>query len=136
MNGFEANHAILLTDKKGTPRRMPLTFSGSTNLRIIHIPLNPMDYTKNPLCTFNRVCTFIHAAAPLFRPLGYFKCNAQETINYLNMKEVPYYMDKDEALTTISIIILLFSAMINWNIYSWLILVAIILILTAWYFKK
>jgi len=26
--------------------------------------------------------------------------------------------------------------MINWNIYSWLILIAIIIILIAWYFKK
>jgi hypothetical protein len=45
-------------------------------------------------------------------------------------------LKKDKTLTSISIIILLFSAMINWNIYSWLILVAVILILMAWYFKK
>jgi uncharacterized protein (DUF58 family) len=44
--------------------------------------------------------------------------------------------NKEEALATISIVILLFSAMINWNIYSWLILLAIILILVAWYYKK
>lgn len=43
---------------------------------------------------------------------------------------------KDNIVTAISITILLFTAMINWNIYSWLILVAIILILIAWYFKK
>lgn len=43
---------------------------------------------------------------------------------------------KDNIVTAISITILLFTAMINWNIYSWLILVAIILILFAWYFKK
>jgi len=45
-------------------------------------------------------------------------------------------LTKDQILTSISIIILLFTAMINWNIYSWLILVAIIIILIAWYFKK
>lgn len=45
-------------------------------------------------------------------------------------------LTRDQILTAISIIILLFTAMINWNIYSWLILVAIILILIAWYFKK
>jgi len=45
-------------------------------------------------------------------------------------------VDKDKVLTTISIILLLFTAMINWNIYSWLILVAIIIILFVWYSKK
>jgi membrane protein implicated in regulation of membrane protease activity len=43
---------------------------------------------------------------------------------------------KDETLTAIAIIILLFSAMITWNIYSLLIFLAIILILTAWYLKQ
>ena len=45
-------------------------------------------------------------------------------------------LTKDQVLTAISVIILLFSAMINWNIYSWLVLIAIIFILMAWYFKK
>jgi len=45
-------------------------------------------------------------------------------------------LTKDQVLTAIAIIILLFSTMINWNVYSWLILVAIIFILAAWYFKK
>lgn len=45
-------------------------------------------------------------------------------------------IDKDKVLTTFSIVLLLFTAMINWNIYSWLILVAVIIILFAWYFKK
>jgi len=45
-------------------------------------------------------------------------------------------INKTEVLTIISIIILLTTAMINWNVYSWLILVSIILILFAWYFKK
>jgi len=58
------------------------------------------------------------------------------TIPYLTAEDVPYHMNKDEVLTTISLILLLFSAIITWNIYSWLILVAIFLILLAWYFKK
>ena len=45
-------------------------------------------------------------------------------------------LTKDQILTAISVIILLFSAMINWNTYSWLVLIAIIFILMAWYFKK
>jgi len=45
-------------------------------------------------------------------------------------------MTRDQILTAIVVILLLFTAMINWNIYSWLILVAIILILFAWYFRK
>ena len=44
-------------------------------------------------------------------------------------------LTKDEILTAIVIIILLFTAMINWNVYSWLIFVAIVIILIAWYFK-
>jgi len=45
-------------------------------------------------------------------------------------------LSKDKILTTISIILLLFTAMIKWNIYLWLTLGAIILILFAGYFKK
>ncbi|MFH1235010.1 MAG: hypothetical protein V1493_05370 [Candidatus Diapherotrites archaeon] len=45
-------------------------------------------------------------------------------------------IDKDRALTAIATVLLLFTAMINWNIYSWLILVAVIFILVAWYSKK
>lgn len=44
--------------------------------------------------------------------------------------------NKDNILTIISIIILFITAMINWTICSWLILVAIILLLVAWYVKK
>lgn len=58
------------------------------------------------------------------------------TRTYLTAQDVPYPMNKDDVLTTISLLILLFSAMITWNIYSWLILVAIIMILLACYFKK
>jgi len=45
-------------------------------------------------------------------------------------------LTKDQILVAISTVILLFTAMINWNIYSWLTLLAIIVILIAWYFKK
>lgn len=45
-------------------------------------------------------------------------------------------MEKEQILTAISVMLLLFTAMINWNVYSWLILVAMILILMAWYYKK
>ena len=38
-------------------------------------------------------------------------------------------MTKDQILTVIAVILLLFTAMINWNIYSLLVLVARILIL-------
>ena len=44
-------------------------------------------------------------------------------------------MTKDDALTAIAIIILLFTTTINWNMYSWLILVSIIIVLMAWYFR-
>jgi len=43
---------------------------------------------------------------------------------------------KDKVIVAITTAILLFTALINWNIYSWLILVAIILILIVWYSKK
>ena len=43
---------------------------------------------------------------------------------------------KDQALSAAAVIILLFSAMISWNIYSWLTMAAIELIVMAWYFKK
>ncbi len=43
---------------------------------------------------------------------------------------------KDETLTAISVIILLFSAMVEWNVYSWFVLAAMILILFAWYLRK
>jgi len=45
-------------------------------------------------------------------------------------------LTKDQILIAISTVILLFTAMINWNIYSWLTLLAIIVMLIAWYFKK
>jgi len=45
-------------------------------------------------------------------------------------------MTENEVLTTFVIILLLFTAMTNWNICSWLILVAIILALIIWYSKS
>jgi len=43
---------------------------------------------------------------------------------------------KDDILTALALIILLFSAMVTWTISSWIILVAIIIIAIAWYFRK
>jgi hypothetical protein len=45
-------------------------------------------------------------------------------------------MNKDEIMTAIAVIILLFTALIDWNEYSWLILLGIIVIIFAWYFRK
>lgn len=45
-------------------------------------------------------------------------------------------LNKDDILTSIAVAILLFTAMINWDIYSWLVLLAVIVILAAWYFRK
>ncbi|MCJ7805040.1 hypothetical protein MUP46_00065 [Patescibacteria group bacterium] len=42
-------------------------------------------------------------------------------------------LDKDQIITAIAVVILLFTSLINWTIYSWLILVAVILLLFAWY---
>jgi len=44
-------------------------------------------------------------------------------------------LTKEEILTAIAITILLFTAIVNWNIYSWLIFVVILIILIAWYFR-
>lgn len=43
---------------------------------------------------------------------------------------------KDNILTGAAVLILFITAMINWTLYSWLILVAVTLILMAWYFRK
>lgn len=45
-------------------------------------------------------------------------------------------LNRDKILTSVAIAILLFTAMINWNIYSWLVLLAMIVILAAWYSRK
>jgi 4-hydroxybenzoate polyprenyltransferase len=43
---------------------------------------------------------------------------------------------KDEAMTIAAALILLFTAMIEWNSFSFLMLLAVVLILSAWYFKR
>ena len=45
-------------------------------------------------------------------------------------------LTKDQVLTAASIVLLLITALVEWTVYSWLILVSIILLLVAWYFKK
>jgi len=45
-------------------------------------------------------------------------------------------LTKGGILTAAAITILLFTALVNWNIYSWLILLAIIVVLAGWYFRK
>ena len=42
---------------------------------------------------------------------------------------------KDKVMTAVAVVILLFSAMITWNIYSLLIFVAAMLVLAAWYVR-
>ncbi len=44
--------------------------------------------------------------------------------------------NKDKFLVAISVIMLLFTALINWTIYSWLILISVTIILFVWYFRK
>lgn len=43
---------------------------------------------------------------------------------------------KEDIISSFVVILLLFTALIDWNVYSWLILVAIIMILTGWYLRK
>ena len=45
-------------------------------------------------------------------------------------------MDKDEILTILASLILLFTALIVWNTYSWLIFLGIVMIIMAWYLRK
>jgi hypothetical protein len=42
---------------------------------------------------------------------------------------------KDEILTIVSILILVFTALITWTVMSYLILLAVVLLILAWYFK-
>jgi hypothetical protein len=44
-------------------------------------------------------------------------------------------LGKDDVLTIASILILLFTAMITWNVTSYLILLAIVILILAWYRK-
>ena len=43
---------------------------------------------------------------------------------------------RDDVLTALALVILLFSAMVTWTIYSLGILLAIVVISLAWYFGK
>ncbi len=43
---------------------------------------------------------------------------------------------KDAILIVFAIVILFFTALIDWNLYSWFILIGIILLIIGWYFKK
>jgi hypothetical protein len=43
---------------------------------------------------------------------------------------------KDDIISSFAVILLLFTALIDWNVYSWVILVAIIMILTGWYLRR
>ena len=45
-------------------------------------------------------------------------------------------MKKDDLLSSFAVILLLFTALIDWNISSWLILVAVVMIFTGWYLRK
>jgi hypothetical protein len=44
-------------------------------------------------------------------------------------------LSKDDALTIVSILILLFTAIFNWTFTSYLILIAVVILILAWYFK-
>ncbi len=43
---------------------------------------------------------------------------------------------RDDVLTALALVILLFSAMVTWTIYSLGILLAVVVIALAWYFRK
>jgi len=45
-------------------------------------------------------------------------------------------MGRDDVLSSLSVVLLLFTALIDWTIYSWLILVAITAIVAGWYLRK
>jgi hypothetical protein len=45
-------------------------------------------------------------------------------------------MKNDDVLSSLAVILLLFTALIDWNIYSWLIFVAVVMILFSWYIRK
>ena len=44
-------------------------------------------------------------------------------------------MSRDNILTTFAIIILVFTAFLDWTMYRWLILFGVILLLIGWYFR-
>ena len=44
--------------------------------------------------------------------------------------------NKNDILLAVCVTIFLFTALIDWNVYSWLILLSLIMILFVWYFKN
>jgi len=46
------------------------------------------------------------------------------------------FVKKNDVISSFAVVILLFTALIDWNVYSWLILVAIFMILTSWYLRR
>ena len=43
---------------------------------------------------------------------------------------------RDDVLTALALVILLYSAMVTWTVYSFGILLAVVVIAVAWYFRK
>lgn len=52
------------------------------------------------------------------------------------LKDIMKQLSKDDILTAIAILILLITAIITFTFYSWLVLVAIIILLIAWYYRS
>ncbi|MDD1678506.1 MAG: hypothetical protein LUO93_04900 [Methanomicrobiales archaeon] len=46
------------------------------------------------------------------------------------------HVSKDDILTAITILILFIAAMITFTVYSWLVLLAIILVIFSWYYRS
>jgi len=44
-------------------------------------------------------------------------------------------MTKDQIFTAAAIVVLLFTAFVEWGVISWLILASIILLLLSWYYR-
>ncbi len=55
---------------------------------------------------------------------------------YMDYTGLVNTLSKDQILTAIATIILLFTALIHWTVFSWLILLAVIILVVAWYFKS
>ena len=44
--------------------------------------------------------------------------------------------DKDDYLIVFSVLTLLFVGLIDWNVYSWLVLLATMILISGWYLRK
>jgi len=62
-------------------------------------------------------------------------CREPSRIKVSNVKRFSILrdLDKNDYLIAYSVLILLFVSLINWNLYSWLFLVAIMLLIVEWY---